>query len=86
MNWIMGYLESINFAVLINGSPSSFFRATRGLRQGCPMSPFLFLLIAEGLGRLIFEARDVSSIRRINVTGMIMISHLLFIDDILLFG
>jgi hypothetical protein len=35
-DWIMGCVSTANFVVLINGSPSSFFKSTRGLRQGCP--------------------------------------------------
>lgn len=45
VNWIWGCVKSASFAVLINGSPSKIFGASRGLRQGCPLSPFLFLLI-----------------------------------------
>ena len=42
VEWVLGCVQSTSFAVLINGSPSNFFRPTRGLRQGCPMSPFCF--------------------------------------------
>ena len=48
-NWIMGCVSSTNYSILVNGNPTSFFSASRGLRQGCPLSPLLFLLIAEGL-------------------------------------
>lgn len=34
-NWILGFITSRNFVVLINGSPSAFFTASRGLRRGC---------------------------------------------------
>jgi hypothetical protein len=40
INWILGHVSSTSFATLINGSPDRFFRASRGLRHGCPMSPF----------------------------------------------
>jgi hypothetical protein len=42
-------MESANFVLLINGSPSGFFKELRGLRQGFPLSLFLFLLVVEGL-------------------------------------
>jgi len=57
VKWIIGCLSFVSFAVLINGSASEIFRPTRGLRQGCPMSPLLFLIIVEGLRRLILEAK-----------------------------
>ena len=49
VNWIMGCVTTVSYVVLINGSASSFFKHTRGLRQGCPLSPYLFLLVAKGL-------------------------------------
>jgi hypothetical protein len=82
VNWIMGCLQSTSFAVLINGSPSHFFKASRGLRQGCPLSPFLFLIIAEALRRLIKEAINNDRLRGIMVSETEMVSHLLFIDDV----
>ena len=65
VNWIMGCLSTVNFAVLVNGTPSNFFTATRGIRQGCPLSPLLFILVIEGLGLLIRDARSNGLIRGI---------------------
>ena len=75
-----------SFVVLIDGSPTIFFDASIYLNQGCPMSPFLFLLVAKGLNRLIIEVKREWTIKDIRVIGSIGISHLPFIDDILLFG
>eukprot|EP00253_Pinus_taeda_P015079 PITA_15079 len=57
ISWIMGCISNASFAVLINGAASQFFKSQRGLRQGCPLSPLLFLLAAEGLNRLISNAK-----------------------------
>eukprot|EP00253_Pinus_taeda_P030228 PITA_30228 len=81
----MGCISSVSFAVLINGSASSFFNSQRGLRQGCPLSPLLFLLVVEGLSRLIHKARREGKVKGIEVAINLFISHLLFVDDILIF-
>jgi hypothetical protein len=86
IDWIMGCVTSANYAVLINGKPTNFFKSSRGLRQGCPLSPLLFLLIVEGLSRLLLEQVDAKNIGGILVARGIRITHLLFVDDVVLFG
>jgi hypothetical protein len=85
-DWIMGCVSSTNFSVLINGSPTGFFRSSRGLRQGCPLSPLLFLLIVEGLSRILKKLVEEDKIKGVAVAKGIRITHLLFVDDIILFG
>jgi hypothetical protein len=60
------------FSILINGATSPFFKPERGLRQGCPLSPFLFLLVVEGLSRLIKEANEVRNFKGVNIGGNFM--------------
>ena len=86
VEWTMGCLESTSFAVIINGSASKFFRPTRGLRQGCPLSPFIFLLVAEALSRIIHKAKADGVIKGIKVSTTEEVTHTLFVDDVLLFG
>eukprot|EP00253_Pinus_taeda_P023539 PITA_23539 len=85
-SWIMGCITNVSFVVLINGAASPFFNSQRGLRQGCPLSPLMFLLVAEGLSRLIQKARREGKVKGIEVAINLFISHLLFIDDILIFS
>jgi hypothetical protein len=48
--WIMKLTSSTFFSILVNGIPSWPFSPSRGIRQGDPLSPFLFVIMAEGLG------------------------------------
>jgi len=84
INWIMGYLSSTSFDVLMNGSPSSFFNASRGIIPTYLLSPF-FLLVAEWASRLISYSKREGSIRGIIITYSMVITHLLFVDDIMIF-
>eukprot|EP00253_Pinus_taeda_P034952 PITA_34952 len=86
ISWIMGCITNVSFVVLINGAASPFFKSQRGLRQGCPLSPLLFLLVAKGLSRLIHQARRTDKIKGIEVAINLYITHLLFVDDILIFS
>ena len=86
VNWIMGCISSANFAILVNGSPSTFFPASRGIRQGYPLSPLLFILVIEGLSLLIAEAIRAGKLKGIKISSQLFLTHLLFVDDVLLFG
>ena len=51
--WMKDFISTARFSVLVNGSCVSFFSSSCGLRQGDPLSPLLFLLVMEVLGRLL---------------------------------
>lgn len=75
-----------NFSILLNGTPVATFNATRGLRQGDPLSPFLFIIVAEGLGRYIKKELRERKIKGMRLWGNnIPVTHQQFVDDIMLF-
>ncbi|KAM2060118.1 hypothetical protein ACFX1T_045347 [Malus domestica] len=85
-NLIMGCISTVNFSILLNGQPGSKFTPSRGLRQGDPLSPYLFLLVSEVLSLLIQRESDGGRIEGIQMDRAgPMISHIFFADDTLIF-
>ena len=84
ITWVMSSLTSVSFSVLINGVASSFFRSGRGLRQGCPLAPLLFLVVAEGLSRALLSAKNNGIFRGISFGNKLSLTHVLFVDDIVM--
>jgi len=80
----MSCVTSATFTVLINGEPSSFFYSCRGLRQGCPLSPLLFILAMEGLSLFLKKSQAEGKIIGIKVSRLVKILLLLFVDDVLI--
>ena len=80
-----GLLSTTQFDILINGATSYFFKPSRGLRQDYPLSPYLFLLVVEGLSRAINDAKRQRKIRGVKIGRNKVLTHLLFVDDVILF-
>ncbi|XP_059460221.1 uncharacterized protein LOC132189495 [Corylus avellana] len=87
IHWIRICITSSSFSILLNGSPFGFFSPERGLRQGDPLSPFLFILGSEVFSRLMFREESLGSIKGLQISrNCSAIHHLLFADDLLIFG
>lgn len=73
--------------MLVNRSPNGFFPSQRGLRQGDPLSPFLFVLAMEGKDNLINKAKEKGWIKGFQAgeANTIEITHLQYADDTLVF-
>ena len=86
VEWVMGCLTNISMAVIINGSTSNFFHPSRGLRQGCALSPLLFILMMDAMSLKLKVVFDGGLFLGINIGSNLKASHSLFVDDILIFG
>ncbi|KAJ0576605.1 putative RNA-directed DNA polymerase [Helianthus annuus] len=62
-DWIKGIPHSSRAAVLVNGSPTFDFSCEKGLRQGDPLSPFLFLIVMESLSWLLEKAKEIGVLK-----------------------
>lgn len=83
---IMRCIKTVSFSILINGHPTETFFLQRGLRQGDPLSPYLYILCAEVLSGLLTKAQQEGHIQGISIaTNASAISHLLYADDSILF-
>jgi len=83
----MQCVSTTSFSILINGSPYGFFKSQRGVRQGDPLSPFLFVLAAEVLARLIEREAYSNGIKGFKLARDLMpITHLQFADDLFTFA
>ena len=87
VRWIMALVTTSSFSIMLNGSPSKPFNPTRGLRQGDPLSPFLFILMMEGLGKVIKSAKAEAKIQGLKLTmNRDALTHQQFVDDTMLQG
>ncbi len=84
IGWISLLLQSSSTAVLLNGTPGKVFPCKRGLRQGDPLSPLLFLLCIDVLFRMLHGAFENKVLPSVGF-GNISIHTLQFADDLLIF-
>ncbi|KAJ9542319.1 hypothetical protein OSB04_028825 [Centaurea solstitialis] len=86
-HWIMELVSTTSYSLIINGEPTGFFKGGRGLRQGCPLSPYLFTLVMEAFSSLF--RRQIGQDHRFSFhkgCAELAISHLCFADDLMVFS
>ncbi|GJX58902.1 RNA-directed DNA polymerase, eukaryota, partial [Tanacetum coccineum] len=84
--WIRGIFSSAIASILVNGSPTSEFSFYRGLKQGDPLAPFLFILIMESLHISVSKAVNEGVFKGLSIQGSDPISHLFYADDAVFIG
>ncbi|XP_061999558.1 uncharacterized protein LOC133716939 [Rosa rugosa] len=84
---VMQCVTTVRYSFLMRGKPRGYVVPTRGLRQGDPLSPYLFLLGAEGLSALLLKKAELGVLPGISICeGAPMVNHLLFADDSMLYA
>lgn len=78
-------ITTVSFSILINGVAKRIIYSQRALRQGCPLSPYLFVLCAESFSNLLKQAETHKLIQGLKFNNNLAITHLLFADDSLIF-
>ncbi|KAL5541761.1 hypothetical protein UlMin_009471 [Ulmus minor] len=87
IHWIMTCCTTARMTLILNGSPFNSFKPKRGLRQGDPISPYLFILCMEVLSRLINRKAEEGLIKGFRLSRHTpAINHLFFADDVFLVG
>ncbi|CAA7049989.1 unnamed protein product [Microthlaspi erraticum] len=84
--WIRQCYSMAKFSILVNGEPAGFFAGKKGLRQGDPLSPYLFILVMEALSKLLDLAGRNGEFALHPQCENPLITHLLFADDLLVFS
>ncbi|CAN0855442.1 LINE-1 retrotransposable element ORF2 protein [Linum grandiflorum] len=85
--WITECITTVRFDVLLNGQETGRFAPSRGIRQGCPLSPFLFILLSNALSIMIDQQIAASSLHGIKLSRYgPRLTHCLFADDTIIFG
>lgn len=84
VGWIMQCITTVPFSVKFNGEQLPFFFPSRGLRQGDPLSPYLFILMANVISTLITQAISIGHIKGIRLNRWCpTLSHLFFANDVI---
>lgn len=85
VTWIMRCIETAMFSVSVNGELEGFFPISRGLRQGCSLSPYLYVIVSNVLSKLISRAVSAGTIGYHPACRELNLTHLRFADDIVVF-
>nr|GEZ57452.1 putative RNA-directed DNA polymerase, eukaryota, reverse transcriptase zinc-binding domain protein [Tanacetum cinerariifolium] len=84
--WIQSFLRSLRGSIIINGSPTEEFQFFKGLKQGDPLSPFLFILIIESLHLSFQRVVDAGMFMGIKLSPSLSLSHMFYTNDAVFVG
>ncbi|XP_013645955.2 uncharacterized protein LOC125594385 [Brassica napus] len=85
LHWLHSCICTTSFMVGYNGTVNGYFKGTRGLRQGDPLSPYLFVIAMNCLSHMLNAAATNSKLRYHSNCKKVKLTHLSFADDLLIF-
>ncbi|GKC03765.1 RNA-directed DNA polymerase, eukaryota [Tanacetum coccineum] len=85
-DWIQSCLKYSRGSVLVNGSPTSEFQFFKGLKQGDPLSPFLFILAMESLHLSFQNVVNACLFKGVDLDSSLQLSYLFYADDVVFLG
>jgi len=86
ITWIMACITTPTFTIQLNGRDHGSFKGKRGLRQGDPLSPLLFVLVMEYLSRLFQRATTKPGFKFHPQCRINKMVHMMFADDLIVFS
>ncbi|GJX69516.1 RNA-directed DNA polymerase, eukaryota, reverse transcriptase zinc-binding domain protein [Tanacetum coccineum] len=85
VHWIMKCITTASFSICVNGCSYGYFKGARGLRQGDPISPYLFTLVMEVLSLLMAKNTQAKEFKYHACCKDLKVTHLCFADDLMVF-
>ena len=84
IRWVKACITSSSFSILINGQPSNWIKASRGVRQGDPLSRYLLILVSQNLTNIVNFAMNKGYVPSFDSWLRANFNHMLFVNDLII--